>query len=226
MGRERTRVSPIRNFLVRYRARAQSQWTESSVASDSRTFIVRPLSCGTEYQFTLLVTSLVGNSSDSNTITAKTKGSPPEYSPSESDTPTLAATSVTIYVTQWQDHGCPIQQFIFGFRTADSGDWIIAGAESPPQRAFLLGGLQPATDYVVGVTATNAAGSARKEYTLRTADALLPSDYSERARNEHTHGSLAPLFADPRVAVPIAVSTLAILLTAITLILRYLLLFT
>ena len=76
-----TRVSTIDNFFVKFRRRSESSWTESSVASDSRTFILRDLLCGSEYEFVLLVSSRVGNSSASNTVTAKTKGSPPEYLP-------------------------------------------------------------------------------------------------------------------------------------------------
>ena len=76
-----TRVSTVDNFFVKFRRRSESIWTESSVASDSRTFILRDLLCGTEYEFMLLVSSRVGNSSASNTVTAKTKGSPPEYLP-------------------------------------------------------------------------------------------------------------------------------------------------
>jgi len=217
-----TRVSTIDNFFVKFRRRSESSWTESSVASDSRTFILRDLLCGSEYEFVLLVSSRVGNSSASNTVTAKTKGSPPEYLPQSSDDGTesiaVSTTSSTIFLSQWQDRGCHIQQFIFGFRTADSDDWIIAGAESPPQDAFLLGGLQAATSYVIRVTAINVAGSSQKEYNIRTDG--LPHDYSGHGgRGESL--SLAPLFADPRVAVPIAASVLAIFLTAITLLLRY-----
>lgn len=128
----------------------------------------------------------------------------------------VSTTSCSIFLSQWQDRGCPIQQFVFGFRTVDSDDWIIAGAESPPQDAFLLGGLQAATSYVIRVTAINVAGSSQKEYSIRTEP--LPHDYSGHNRGESV--SLAPLFADPRVAVPIAASALAIFLTAITLLLR------
>ena len=86
-----------------------------------------------------------------------------------------------------------------------------------PQDAFLLGGLQAATSYVIRVTAINVAGSSQKEYNIRTDG--LPHDYSGHGgRGESL--SLAPLFADPRVAVPIAASVLAIFLTAITLLLR------
>ena len=143
-----------------------------------------------------------------------------EYASGSSDDATesisVSTTSCSIYLSQWQDRGCPIQQFIIGFRTADSDDWIIAGAESPPQDAFLLGGLQAATSYVIRVTAINVAGSSQKEYSIRTEP--LPHDYSGHNRGESV--SLAPLFADPRVAVPIAASALAIFLTAITLLLR------
>jgi len=71
---------------------------------------------------------------------------------------------------------------------------------------------------VVRVTATNVAGSTSREYAIDT-EALV-EDYIWRNRGEE-HSGLAPLFADPRVAVPIAISALAIFLTAVTLLLRY-----
>ena len=188
------------------------------MSSSLRSFTVQDLTCGTEYEFLLLANSRIGNSSISNVVNAKTKGSPPEYQPTEESDLAVTSTSCTVYLSNWQDRGCPIQQFIFRFRTADSSDWIIAGGESPPQQAFLLGGLQPSTSYVVRVTATNVAGSTSREYAIDT-EALV-EDYIWRNRGEE-HSGLAPLFADPRVAVPIAISALAIFLTAVTLLLRY-----
>jgi hypothetical protein len=66
---------------------------------------------------------------------------------------------------------------------------------------------------VVRVTATNVAGYTSREYG---------GNYQSNWRNRgEEHSGLAPLFADPRVAVPIAISALAIFLTAVTLLLRY-----
>jgi len=100
----------------------------------------------------------------------------------------------------------------------DQDDWIIAGAENPPQSSFLLGGLQPGLNYIVRVTATNPAGSSVKDYSIRTppiAESRNPGTFQQ-----HDY-PLGHLFSDPRVAVPIGISCLAILLTLITLVLRY-----
>lgn len=214
----RTKISPTKNFFIKYRPRTADgyHWTEKSLPAGWRSVPISDLSCGTEYEFLLIASSRVGNSSSSNSVTAKTKGSPPEYLPVEESDVSLAATSCTVDLAHWQDRGCPIQQYVFRFRTADSSEWIIAGAESPPQRNFLLGGLLPAREYAIRVTAINAAGSAQRDYSIRT----LPLMDSSSA-DTSVSSSLAPLFSDPRVAVPMAVSSLAILLTLVTLLLRY-----
>lgn len=214
----RTIISPTRNFFIKFRPRTADghQWIEKILPAGWRSVPIGDLNCGTEYEFTLISSSRVGNSSSSNSVTAKTKGSPPEYLPMEEPDLILAATSCTVDLTHWQDRGCPIQQYVFRFRTADSSEWIIAGAESPPQRNFLLGGLLPAREYAIRVTAINAAGSAQRDYSIRT----LPLMDSSSA-DTSVSSSLAPLFSDPRVAVPMAVSSLAILLTVVTLLLRY-----
>ena len=189
-----------------------------SVAAGQRTAFIGGLHCGNEFEFVLVASSRVGNSSASNAVTARTKGSPPEYS--EPDLPfasSITTTSCTVDLSQWQDRGCPIQQFVIRFRTKDQPDhWIIAGAESPPQSAFLLGGLQPGTGYVVRVTAMNQAGSTQREVSFQT----LP--LMEGAHGiANVHDDLSPFFSDLRVAVPIGISCIAILLTLATLILRY-----
>ena len=229
----RTKVSASRNFVVKYRMRTNDgsatasangypfQWTEKSLPASWRSVPIGDLNCGTEYEFFILACSRVGNSSSSNLVTAKTKGSPPEHLAAVAEEPldiVLTATSATVHLANWQDRGCPIQQFVFRFRTADSGEWIIAGAESPPQRNFLLGGLLPAREYAIRVTAINAAGSAVKDYIVKTPP-LLDGSHSDTA--VISNSNLAPLFSDPRVAVPMAVSSLAILLTVVTLLLRY-----
>ncbi|XP_045031535.1 Down syndrome cell adhesion molecule-like protein Dscam2 isoform X5 [Daphnia magna] len=216
----RTRVSAARHYVIKYRPREAARWAQIMLPATWRSVPVGDLNCGTEYEFVLVASSRVGNSSSSNVVTAKTKGSPPEYLAADarhSDL-TLTPTSCTVDLVRWQDRGCPIQQFIFRFRLAtdSAGEWIIAGAESPPQQTFLLAGLIPGRDYAVRVTALNAAGSAQRDYSVRT-----PPLMDSHSKSDVHGGSLAPLFSDPRVAVPMAVSSLAIVLTIVTLLLRY-----
>lgn len=217
-----SKTSSTRYFVIRYRPRTEfsnsNPWIESILPAGWRSVPVRDLTCGTEYEFVLLASSRIGNSSISNAVTARTKGSPPELIRTEEENDvTVTPTSCTIEVSRWQDRGCAIQQFVFRFRTSDSSDWIIAGAEAPPQVHFLIGGLLPARDYVIRVTATNAAGSSNRDYAIRT----LPLAGSEAGSFDPAKTDLAPLFSDPRVAVPMAVSLLAIILTIVTLLLRY-----
>ncbi|XP_059350890.1 cell adhesion molecule Dscam2-like isoform X2 [Daphnia carinata] len=215
----RTRISTARNYVIKYRPR-DAGWTEKILPATWRSVPIGDLNCGTEYEFILIASSRVGNSTSSNVVTAKTKGSPPEYLPTDAEDSdlTLTSTSCTVDLIRWQDRGCPIQQFIFRFRlTTDSiSEWIIAGAESPPQQTFLLGGLIPGRDYAIRVTASNAAGSAQRDYSVRT-----PPLMDSHSKSDVYGDGLAPLFSDPRVAVPMAVSSLAIVLTIVTLLLRY-----
>ena len=217
------KISPVRSFILKFRPSRpaeQHEWRERILPAGWRSVPVGDLDCGSQYEFSLTASShRVGNSSSSNLVTAKTKGSPPEFFPAdeEEETDQLTSTSAILELTgpRWRDGGCPIQQFVVRFRTADSAEWIVAGAESPPQQTFLLGGLVPARDYVVRVTAVNSAGSSHRDYSIRT----LPLD----SGSSSPAGTLllAPLFSDLRVAVPMAVSSLAILLTAVNLLLRY-----
>lgn len=70
------------------------------------------------------------------------------------------------------------------------------------------------------VTATNQAGSTQREYLVQTLP-LLEGARGGIANNPDGNTHLALLFSDPRVAVPIGISCLAILLTLATLFLRY-----
>lgn len=215
---ERIHVSPLLNFVFRYRPREENTWTELAIANHYRSFTFNELSCGTEYEFILMAYSIVGNSSSSNTVTTKTKGSPPEYINSDESDITVSSTSCTIYLTHWQDRGCAIQQYIFRFRTSSSADWIIAGGESPPKQDFLLGGLHPATSYVVRVTAISVAGSTSRDYSIETEP--FAGDYTLKNRVDD-QPSLMDMIVDPRIAIPITISALAIYLTIITVVLIY-----
>lgn len=74
----------------------------------------------------------------------------------------------------------------------DGSDWIIAGGETPPQQAFLLGGLRPSTAYMVRVTASNAAGAAHRDYAFTTDGA--PDDYQWYQRGHQVLSSVFQLF--------------------------------
>ena len=69
----RTRISTAKNFIIKYRPRESDGWTEKILPATWRTVPIGDLHCGTEYEFILISSSRVGNSSSSNLVAAKTK---------------------------------------------------------------------------------------------------------------------------------------------------------
>ena len=212
-----TLPSPTSHYYIRYRP-VDGDWTELQLPSaKTLSQVVGRLNCGTEYEFSILAASTLGrlgNSSSSNLVTARTKGSAPEFTSELEDQPTSHTWTVNLN-DRWIDRGCPIQQFIIRFRLAESEDWIVAGAESPPQETFRLAGLQPSTRYVVRVTASNEAGSSYHDYTIKTLASAQQTPEETVVASSHWN-----LLSDFRLAVPLAASSLALLLTLLTLILR------
>ena len=233
LGGGRTRSSPTSHYFIKYRP-TDGDWTEMQLPKTS-SYVVGRLNCGTEYEFALMAASTLrrlGNSSSSNVVTARTKGSAPEFIAStggggggdgeEDYQPTTSHSWTVNLVDRWMDGGCPIQQFVIRFRLAtETGeDWIVAGAEAPPQSAFRLAGLQPSTRYVVRVTASNEAGSSHHDYAIKTMASVhhqQPPDETTATVSSSSHWNL---LSDFRLAVPLAASSLALLLTLLTLILR------
>lgn len=217
----RTRSSPTSHYYIKYRP-TDGDWTEIQLPKTS-SYVIGRLNCGTEYEFNLMAASTLrrlGNSSSSNLVTARTKGSAPEFIEGEDDhQPTTSHSWTVNLVDRWMDGGCPIQQFVIRFRLAtETEDWIVAGAEAPPQSAFRLAGLQPSTRYVVRVTASNEAGSSHHDYVIKTMASVhhqQPPDETANTVSSHWN-----LLSDFRLAVPLAASSLALLLTLLTLILR------
>ena len=83
-GNNRTtkKISPVRSFILNFRPSRptefqQHEWRERILPAGWRSVPVGDLDCGSQYEFSLTASShRVGNSSSSNLVTAKTKGSP------------------------------------------------------------------------------------------------------------------------------------------------------
>ncbi|XP_050729970.1 cell adhesion molecule Dscam2-like isoform X1 [Eriocheir sinensis] len=212
---EDTGGAPLQGATLHYRS-AGGEWVTQKVGGEHRSYTATGLRCGTLHHFYLTGHNYIGTSSASRTEAARTKGRPPE-APPQFQFVTTNSSQATLYLAQWGDGGCPITHFSVQYRKADSRHWTTVGSEVSPARTYAVGGLEPGVRYELRVTAHNAAGATPERYTLITPGlGLAGMGVGTGGMGWGGTPSAAPVWRDPRVLVPAAVSALALLLTVTT----------
>ncbi|XP_069947115.1 cell adhesion molecule Dscam2 isoform X1 [Cherax quadricarinatus] len=206
----------LQGATLHYRS-AGGEWLRAAVDGDQRSFTARDLRCGTLHHFYLTAHNHIGTSSVSSTEAARTKGRPPE-APPQFQFVTTNSSQATLYLAQWGDGGCPITHFSVQYRRDSTTHWTTVGSEVPPSRTFAVGGLEAGGRYLLRVTAHNSAGATPAQYTVTT-PAYANAGGAGAGVGGGVWGSQAsssPVWRDPRVLVPGAVSGLALILTLTT----------
>ncbi|KAB7494794.1 Hemicentin-2, partial [Armadillidium nasatum] len=165
-----------------------------------------------------------GTSDASKEVEARTKGRAPE-APPPFQFVTTNSSQATLYLTQWEDGGCPIIHFQVEYRRIGLSGWTTVGSKIPPSRTYAVGGLTAGHKYQVRVKAFNAAGFTLKDYTVSTpaaGKAGFRETYREAGEGwnlmskEHDLDPNSIEWKDPRILVPGLISILAVMLTVVT----------
>ncbi|XP_068082151.1 cell adhesion molecule Dscam2 [Anabrus simplex] len=197
----------VRGFLLSYR-RDSGEWEEISVDRRATTYLLDGLLCGTRYQFQLSAFNKIGSGVASRIETATTKGGKPIV-PSASHFLQVNKTSVILFLSTWQDGGCPILYFIIEYKKGNS-DWMQVASNVLPQPRFPISDLAPASHYALRVTAHNNAGSTQGEYKFSTLNLAGGQHLPDAGNIENADES--PFYLDSHVVVPSSISLVAVVL--------------
>ncbi|CAL1548258.1 unnamed protein product, partial [Lymnaea stagnalis] len=160
--------SPIQGFVLNYK-KEHNGWKPLSLGPQNRTFIANNLMCGTQYKFTIRAFNKLGDSLDSETVTARTNGSAPIISPQSMLLAAVNATSVTLDLNSWQTSGCPIRFFSVKYHVWGDETWhLVNNNIAPNTTLFVVQDLFPATWYIMDVVAHSDAGSTTSQLKFAT----------------------------------------------------------
>ncbi|XP_069972795.1 cell adhesion molecule Dscam1 isoform X4 [Penaeus vannamei] len=212
---EDTGGASLQGATLHYRS-AGGEWMTAEVEGSHRAYTAKGLRCGTLHHFYLTAHNHIGTSTASSTVEARTKGRPPE-APPQFQFVTSNSSQATLYLAQWSDGGCPISHYSVQYRLAGMSHWTTVGSEIPPSRTYAVGGLDAGERYELRVTAFNSAGATPAHYKVIT-PGRGGTGMGVSAGGGVWGGAAptSPVWRDPRVLVPAAVSALALLLTVTT----------
>ncbi|XP_065334249.1 cell adhesion molecule Dscam2-like isoform X1 [Cloeon dipterum] len=218
--------SPVKGFVLHYKP-DEGEWSEHRVDRQHSTFTLSGLRCGTQYHVYLVAYNRLGSSPSSVVLKERTRGSKPLPPPLGSADAFLVlnATKIGLRLDAWPDGGCAIVFFVVEYMpvSSASGEWLVASNNVQPQRLFFISGLNPGTKYRLRVIAHNAAGSTTANLIATTTAANGFHDLSATIKSsdaEHNQNDPAvqrpPLHKDVKVVAPLAVSTVAVLLSLLS----------
>ncbi|CAG5122899.1 unnamed protein product, partial [Candidula unifasciata] len=160
--------SPILGFLLNYK-KEHNGWKSLTLGPQNRTFIANNLMCGTQYKFNIHAFNKLGDSLDSETVTARTNGSAPIAPPQSMLLASVNATSVTLDLTSWQTSGCPISTFSVRYHVWGDEIWQLVNNNILPNTTLLVvQDFSPATWYIMDVVAHSDAGSTSTQLKFAT----------------------------------------------------------
>ncbi|RUS77575.1 hypothetical protein EGW08_014679, partial [Elysia chlorotica] len=144
-------------------------WQSLSMGPTNRTFIANNLRCGTSYKFSLRARNKLGDSLDSQLVTASTNGSAPIIAPQSLLLVAANATSVTLDLSSWQTSGCPIRFFSIRYQVWGDETWhLVSNHIQQNATLFVVQDLNPATWYIMDVIAHSDAGSTTSRLKFAT----------------------------------------------------------
>ncbi|KAF2366688.1 Fibronectin type III [Trinorchestia longiramus] len=211
--------TPVQEVTLYYRA---TGWDTKEIRVTEETHTVGGLKCGTLYHFFATARNAIDDSESSQVVQAHTKGRPPEPPP-QFQFITTNSTQATLYLTQWEDGGCPITHFRVQYRRLRAPEWTIVSNSVPVMRTYAVGGLEPGQQYELRVSAHNSAGITPAAYSVTTpflhgaGGVIAPIDGSWDVGSLNDPPVSPGLWDDPRVVVPGVISATALLFTIITL---------
>ncbi|GLG93723.1 Tyrosine-protein phosphatase Lar, partial [Gryllus bimaculatus] len=197
----------VKGFLLSYR-RDYGEWEEISVDRRATTYLLDGLLCGTRYQFRLAAFNKIGSGAASKLETATTKGGKPKE-PSVNPFLQVNRTSVTLFLSTWQDGGCPILYFVVEYRKGKS-DWTLVSNNVLPQPKFPIIDMTPSTQYTLRVTAHNNAGSTQAEYKFTTLNNAGGEHLPETKQSDNSDE--VPFYRDSHMVILSIASLVAVIL--------------
>ncbi|XP_068082192.1 cell adhesion molecule Dscam2 [Anabrus simplex] len=202
--------APIWGYVLYYK-REFGEWEEVKVSRKQSSYVLTKLWCGTTYQLYVTAHNAIGMGHPSEVVVATTDGGKPGTVPVERFL-YINSTSVTLYLENWGDGGCPILYFEVEYKRLDQPHWTLVSNSVELQKSFVLKGLQPDTEYQLRVKAHNNAGTTTAEYRFH-----MPSKMGGKLNvsiNQYNPSHVG-FYLDLKLIIPLVVSALALLLAVL-----------
>ncbi|XP_038214403.1 Down syndrome cell adhesion molecule-like protein Dscam2 isoform X26 [Zerene cesonia] len=142
-------------------------WETVQIPSNTDTYTLENLFCGSRYQLYVTAYNGIGTGEASDVVIARTRGSKPPV-PRAADFIEVGSSSVTLHLKQWLDGGCPMSHFVVENKKKGAPEWNQISNAVKPGGNFVVLDLEPATWYVLRITAHNNAGFNVAEYEFAT----------------------------------------------------------
>ncbi|CAB3223434.1 unnamed protein product [Arctia plantaginis] len=158
--------SPAAGYTIHYKQEF-GDWETVQIPSSTDTYTLENLFCGSRYQLYVTAYNGIGTGEASDVVIARTRGSKPPV-PRAADFIEVASSSVTLHLKQWLDGGCPMSHFVVENKKRGDAEWNQISNAVKPGGNFVVLDLEPATWYVLRITAHNNAGFNVAEYDFGT----------------------------------------------------------
>ncbi|XP_068632811.1 cell adhesion molecule Dscam1 isoform X20 [Battus philenor] len=158
--------SPAAGYTIHYKQEF-GDWETVQIPSNTDTYTLENLFCGSRYQLYVTAYNGIGTGEASDVVIARTRGSKPPV-PRAADFIEVGSSSVTLHLKQWLDGGCPMSHFVVENKKKGAVEWNQISNAVKPGGNFVVLDLEPATWYVLRITAHNNAGFNVAEYEFAT----------------------------------------------------------
>ncbi|KFM81576.1 Down syndrome cell adhesion molecule-like protein Dscam2, partial [Stegodyphus mimosarum] len=98
------------------------EWKEATLPSNILKYNFENLKCGNVYQIYLVPFTSGGKGERSQILTVKTEGKAP-IAPLKEQFLQVNASSVTVFLSAWDDGGCPITHYMLRYRSQNEQKW-------------------------------------------------------------------------------------------------------
>ncbi|XP_026315579.1 Down syndrome cell adhesion molecule-like protein Dscam2 isoform X12 [Hyposmocoma kahamanoa] len=158
--------SPAAGYTIHHKQEF-GDWETVQIPSNTDTYTLENLLCGSRYQLYVTAYNGIGTGEASDVVIARTRGSKPPV-PRAAEFIEVGSSSVTLHLKQWLDGGCPMSHFVVENKKKGAAEWNQISNTVKPGGNFVVLDLEPATWYVLRITAHNNAGFNVAEYEFAT----------------------------------------------------------
>ncbi|XP_061703835.1 cell adhesion molecule Dscam2 isoform X37 [Cydia pomonella] len=208
--------SPSAGYTIHYKQEF-GDWETVQIPSNTDTYTLENLFCGSRYQLYVTAYNGIGTGEASDVVIARTRGSKPPV-PRAADFIEVGSSSVTLHLKQWLDGGCPMSHFVVENKKKGAAEWNQISNAVKPGGNFVVLDLEPATWYVLRITAHNNAGFNVAEYEFAT---LTMTGGTIAPVREVGDGSLTPeqtiklILSHLNLIVPVVAAILVIIIAIV-----------
>ncbi|XP_068632807.1 cell adhesion molecule Dscam1 isoform X16 [Battus philenor] len=208
--------SPAAGYTIHYKQEF-GDWETVQIPSNTDTYTLENLFCGSRYQLYVTAYNGIGTGEASDVVIARTRGSKPPV-PRAADFIEVGSSSVTLHLKQWLDGGCPMSHFVVENKKKGAVEWNQISNAVKPGGNFVVLDLEPATWYVLRITAHNNAGFNVAEYEFATLTMTGGTIAPARDVNDGsltTEQTLKIILSHLNLIVPVVAAVLVIIIAIV-----------